>query len=135
VAAGPTAIGAGAFVAIKFVGYSLAGRQLNRIYDARRGSPLIFGLARTLLGVAAGVTYSIYAERLALSHSEFGFFLWLLPVRFTEWLFILFLFFERYDPHVARLVKNAALGSAWSYCLDVPAFLTAWLIPSGFWVC
>jgi hypothetical protein len=134
-AAGPTVIGAGAFVAIKFAGYTLAGRQLNRSHGAERGSPWIFGLARTCLGVAAGVTYAIYAERIAISHSDVGFFLWLLPVRVAEWLLILFLFFERHDLHIPRLLKNTGLGTAWSYLLDAPAFLAAWFIPGGFWVC
>src|SRR5262249_20288839 len=107
----------------------------NRAYAAYRGSAWVFGLARTLLGVAAGVTYAIYAERFALNHSELGFFLWLLPVRLTEWLLVLFLFFERHDFRLPRLAKFAVLGSAWSYAFDFPAFLVAWYFPGGFWVC
>jgi len=95
----------------------------------------VFGLARTFLGIAAGVTYSIYAERLALSHSELGFFVWLLPVRLAEWLLILFVFFERHEFRFSRWATFAAFGTVWSYVLDVPAFLVAWLIPGGFWVC
>jgi len=106
-----------------------------RAYRAERVRPWVFGVARTLLGIAAGVGYIFAAERAGLVRSELGFYVGLLPVRCGEWLLVLYLFFERARQDRSRLWPRTALGIAWSYVLDLPAIAAMAWIPGGFWAC
>jgi hypothetical protein len=67
---GGSLLGLGYFVGIKLVGYSLAGTYLNRQYSVESPRPLIFGLARTTLGLVFGVAYAGLAAGLALERGE-----------------------------------------------------------------
>src|SRR5262245_46052221 len=97
----------------------------------------MFGLARTVLGVVAGVSFALLAERSGLLRSELLWYVCLFPVRLMEWLLVLWLFFERKaaqkDP--GWLAGASMLGSLWSYVLDVPAVLSVFVVPGGMWVC
>jgi hypothetical protein len=134
-AAGPSLIGAGAFVAVKLAGYTAAGAFAKRRYGTARVSPFVFGVVRTLVGIAAGVACAIAADHLGLLRTEWLWFVLLVPVRLAEWSLVLALFFERGTGRTWRLLRWSALGSAWSYVLDAPAIAAMLLIPGGFWVC
>ncbi len=131
-AAGPLALGVAAFSTVKFFGYSLAGRTLNRANQVERPHPFAFGAARTLLGVIAGITYAMVIGRLGVHRSEVWYYVNLFPVRQAEWLLMLLLFYRRSE---RRRYIDSTLGTVWSYALDVPAVLLAWGIPGGFWIC
>jgi hypothetical protein len=134
-AGGPAAIGLVAFSVVKFVGYTAAGSWLASRYRSERANPAIFGLVRTLVGIAAGVATIWLGEQTGIVRAEFLFWACLIPVRMAEWSLVLWWFFERPEPRRGRMLKYAALGTAWSYALDVPAVLFMYYIPGGFWVC
>ncbi len=96
-AAGPLPLGIAAFAAIKFAGYTLAGRTLNRANHVTRPRPLAFGAARTLLGIVAGVSYATILARFGVHRSEVWYYVNLFPVRQLEWLLMLVLFYPRSD--------------------------------------
>ncbi len=133
--AGPSIIGAATFVGVKLLGYSVAGYVLKRRYAQRETRALAFGVARTLLGIIAGVVYGVVIVYFQITSSEWQFYVWLAPVRLAEWLLIIWLFFERDELNKKRLTLNSVLGSAWSYVLDVPAALSAFVVPGGMWIC
>jgi len=85
---GPTVAGVAYFVGVKFAGYSAAGALLNRAAGARRPHPVAFGLARTGIGIAAGVSYALALSRLPLTRGEIWFYPGLIPVRILEWLLV-----------------------------------------------
>jgi hypothetical protein len=57
VAFGPAPMGFAYFAAIKLAGYTVAGSRLNRVYRTAAPKPLVFGIARTTLGINAGVAF------------------------------------------------------------------------------
>jgi len=117
------------------VGYGLAGYQLNRLCRTTKPNPIIFGLTRTGLGLAAGVAFASVALWSDLTQSEAEFYVGLAPVRMAEWLLILWLFYVRSGLSRGRWVAYSALGSLWSYVLDIPAALSIFVIPGGVWIC
>lgn len=136
--AGPSMIGAGAFVAVKLVGYGLAGRRLNDAYaQVRRVSPSLFGVARTVLGIGVGVSFALVVSRWAVTSSTPLWYVALLPVRVCEWMLVIWLFYERARarPDWKRLLWLSFLGTLWSYALDLPAALSVIVVPGGMWVC
>lgn len=134
-AGGPTPIGLAAFTAVKFAGYTAAGSWFRRRYRNERVRPWLFGLVRTLVGIAAGVGCLYLGEKVGIVRAEFLFWACLVPVRMAEWSLVLWWFFERPDVRRGRLFAYASLGTAWSYALDVPAVIFMYYIPGGFWVC
>jgi hypothetical protein len=123
------------FAGVKLAGYTLAGEGLRRVYRAEKPKALLFGVARTALGVAAGVAFASIALRGGVDRSEAFYYVLLAPVRLAEWIFILWLFFDRRPASVGRLLGLAALGSLWSYVLDAPAIFAAFALPGGVWIC
>jgi len=132
---GPLPIGIGAFVGVKFAGYSLAAYALKRQYQESRGSVLGIGAARTAVGIVAGVAYAFLLGRFLADFAPPLFYVGLIPVRLAEWAFIIWAFFERPNVQRKRLIKYSALGSAWSFLLDIPAIVAVFTIPGGFWIC
>jgi hypothetical protein len=132
---GPEPLGMAYFTAVKFAGYSLAGRQLNRLTSSRRPRAFTFGIARTALGLAAGISFGLLAFNFGVMKSEPLFYVWLLPIRLGEWLLILWYFYRRVGLSGGRLVGFSAAGTIWSYVLDVPAILSVFVIPGGAWIC
>ena len=130
--AGPLPLGIAAFSAVKFVGYALAGRTLNRANHVTQPRPFTFGAARTVLGVIAGVSYATILGKLGVQRSDVWYYVNLFPVRQLEWLLMLVLFYRRSE---RRRYIDSTLGTVWSYVLDVPAVALAWVIPGGFWIC
>jgi hypothetical protein len=134
-AGGPTYIGIAAFAAVKLAGYTAAGAWLRRKYAAPRPSPLVFGVARTLLGLGVVISFATSMESIGLLRSEIAYYLVLLPVRFGEWLAVLWFFYRRAQPVRGRRWKHAALGTLGSYLLDLPAIFAAFTVPGGMWIC
>ena len=132
---GPSLIGITSFVVVKFAGYTYAGKVLKKAYQKESPKVLTFGVARTVLGIAVGIPYAYLASQVGIFNSSFMFLLLLLPVRFCEWLFILWVFFERGSVQPRRWFKNSFYGSGWSYVLDIPAIASVFVVPGGLWVC
>src|SRR5262245_16587631 len=129
---GPTISGLVVFTAVKIAGYSFAGHRLNKLCRTARPNPAVFGVARTVLGLAAGITFGL---GLGLAASELAFYLALAPVRMCEWLLVLWLFYRRSGLASGRWLMLALLGSLWSYFLDLPAIFAMVTLPGGMWIC
>lgn len=131
---GPSLIGAAAFTAVKLVGYSVAGRKLNKWYRVDSPHPIVFGIVRTCIGLAVGISLLYFLTGIAGQGDQL-FFAILIPVRFLEWFLVIFLFFERKQFSFKRITGNSALGIFYSFVLDIPAILSAFVVPGGMWVC
>ena len=136
---GPTPIGAIAYTGIKFAGYTLAAHALRRSYGASRTGFLGVGAVRTAVGIGVGIPYAFFMLFLGTSfQSELNwwwFYVGLIPVRMLEWIFVIWVFYESSPPRTGRLLKYSAMGSAWSFVLDIPAMAALFTIPGGFWIC
>jgi hypothetical protein len=128
------------FVGIKFAGYTAAALAIRKFYPDFKGKIAKVGGVRTAIGIGAGLAYGgIWWAGTSLSHSQdpsmFLYFLGLLPVRIAEWMWLMYLFFDRgwIDPQKA--FKVIAGGAAWSYFLDAIGVAAALVIPGGIWVC
>ena len=132
---GPAPLGFAYFVGVKFVGYSMAGSVLNRACRTTRPRPLVFGAARTALGVAAGVAFGFVASRFSLDPGSVQFLVALAPVRFGEWLLMLWLFYRSSGMTGGLWAASSLCGGLWSYALDLPAIWAMFIPPGGSWVC
>ena len=131
---GPEPLGLFYYVAVKAVGYTGAGYLLKRKFEH---SPhfLVFGIARTILGIIVGITYALCTEKYGLELTSPMFYILLLPVRFAEWFFIIWLFYHRHGINLRQLILYSVLGTIWSYFLDAPAIASVIFLPGGVWVC
>src|SRR5258707_368682 len=86
---GPEPMGLAYFAAGKIAGYSAAGYCPNRLCNTAKPRPALFGVARTGLGLAAGVGFGSLALRLGIGGPGPWFHMALAPVRVSEWLLIL----------------------------------------------
>lgn len=132
---GPTEIGIVYFSAVKLVGYSAAGLYLNRVEHTTRPHPLAFGVVRTVVGIAAGISYAFLLSGFAISNQEITFYAGLIPIRIIEWLVLLWLFYRGAENIETKRWKYVVLGVLWSYALDLPAVFAAFVLPGGFWIC
>ena len=133
--AGPMPLGLVYFAAIKMTGYTIAGYQLKRLYQVEAPNPFRFGAARTVLGIVAGVSFGFLTATLNIRQSELVYYLTLAPIRFAEWSFIIWYFFDRTWSQPSRLARYSLFGSLWSFLLDVPAILAVFVLPGGIWIC
>lgn len=133
---GPEPLGLAYFTGVKLIGYSMAGSYFRKKFDATRPRAVVFGAARTLLGLAVGVSFASLLAILGTSNAEALFFVLLVPVRFAEWWLTLFCFFTRklWIPH-STVFRHVAVGSVWSFLLDVPAIVSMFVLPGGAWIC
>ncbi len=132
---GPSPIvGLIAYTTIKVIGYSWFGSKLNKKYQKVEPRPYIFGIARTLLGLVAGIT-AIYLLEKINSNQGTIFLISLIPIRFFEWLLIIYIFFERIDFSFKRICKYSLVGIIYSFLLDIPVITSILIIPGGYWVC
>ncbi len=131
---GGSLLGLGYFAGIKLAGYSLAGLYLNRRLETLKPQPVLFGLARTAIGVAVGAGFVASADALDLRRGEIVWLALLIPVRIGEWWLALRLFYQRAGPEVAWR-PLIARGVLWSFALDLPALLAAFTLPGGIWIC
>ena len=137
---GPTPIGFVVFAGIKLAGYTAAARVLKANYNRPDRSPWTVGAARTALGIVVGGTYGAVWIALAIyarlgDWSLIAWFALLFPVRMAEWFIILWFFFDRELRDRRTILRYAALGTLWSYALDVIGMLAAAVTPFGFWIC
>ena len=140
--AGPGLIGFAAFTGVKLLGYSVAASVLTNVFQSPRNAWLV-GLARTGIGLVAGTLFGgawfLLAMRFDNKWPEWAaaslFFGLLIPIRLAEWSLLIHFFFDRGLVQRARDLKLAAVGSAWSFVLDVVGIVSAFVIPGGFWVC
>jgi len=123
------------FAGVKLAGYSVAGRYLRDKYAVERPAPLTFGIARTLLGLAAGCAAGALLLRNNIRQPELLFVLAILPVRIGEWLLAIWFFFVRGRKADLNLAKFALLGTGWSFLLDIPAIISMFVLPGGAWIC
>ena len=131
---GPLPLGLAYFAAVKFVGYAAAASFIKRRIPDSSASPWLVGGVRTVIGLGAGIGAAYVASQLGILRSEVGFYALLAPIRICEWLILLRLFFHR-DWEWSRSLKLAALGTVWSYVLDIPAIMAVFVIPGGAWIC
>jgi hypothetical protein len=135
---GPSIVGVATFATVKLVGYSYAGVQLNKYYTHLKTPAAIgFGVARTILGIAAGVAVSYVLSHWGITHEMLMWYLLLFPVRMAEWGFTIWLFYERRASTIdwGGLSRFSFFGSMWSYLLDIPAALSVFVVPQGVWIC
>ncbi len=110
-----------AFTAVKLAGYTYAGVYLNRRYELKV-NPFVFGIVRTLLGL-------VPFGAMVLCNAMDLFLYLLLPVRFLEWFFVIYIFYERGSFDLKRSIKFSALGMFWSLMLDVPSIVMLLTVP------
>jgi hypothetical protein len=132
---GGTGVGIAAFSAIKLAGYSGAAVYINRRERLHAPRPLVVGAARAAIGMAVGIAYAFTLSRVTVTSAEWTFYAGLIPVRLFEWLAVLWLFYRTWPGYQQQRWGYAAKGIAWSFCLDVPAVLAAFVVPGGFWIC
>jgi hypothetical protein len=131
---GPLPLGLAYFAAVKLVGYTAAASFIKWRIPNSSVSPWLVGGVRTVIGLGAGIGAAYLASQLGILRSEVGFYALLAPIRICEWLILLRLFFHR-DWDWSRSLKLAALGTVWSYVLDIPAVMAVFVIPGGAWIC
>ena len=140
-AGGPTLLGVAYFAAVKFAGYSLAGRFLKSRYHQASPNSFVVGGARTAVGIAAGIGAVALAGAVRIDVPSVAWYLLLTPIRLIEWLVVIWFFYERStwedsaSLRWSRMLKWSTLGILWSGLLDLPAVFAAFAIPGGFWVC
>ena len=146
---GPEPLGFAYFVGVKLGGYTAAAYALRKVYPNTQAGAVKAGVARTAIGIGAGLAYGALWFLLATKvlHTddpghgeqsmlaEYAYLTGLLPVRLAEWLLLLHLFFDRHLKNRATSLKCAVAGSIWSYCLDAIGIGAALVIPGGVWVC
>jgi len=101
-----------------------------------RTNPNIFGVIRTILGLAAGSGFGYLMLELEIDRGMMWWYVLLLPLRFLEWLLVIWFFYERRvaQLHAPRWCKFALFGTVWSYALDVIAAVVVLAIPGAVWV-
>ena len=133
---GPEPLGVVYFTGVKLAGYSMAGAYLRKRLAAQRPPAIVFGLARTMIGLAVGIAFASSLAALNIRNTEVSFYAVLLPVRMAERLLVIWLFFGRPAPLPGRVIlKYSLIGSVWSYLLDIPAIMAIFVLPGGAWIC
>jgi uncharacterized BrkB/YihY/UPF0761 family membrane protein len=119
-----------AMVIAKFIGYSIAGALLQKIYG-RGPNFLIFALLRIVLGFVFGLAFLIVGfsvEGLAASLlnssssaplSGIPILLSLITSRLLIWAALVWLFYERQDPQWKRFAVGVILGTIFSFLVDL----------------
>ena len=139
--AGPAPMAFGYFVAIKAAGYTAASLVLKNEFGVRKSpKPNVWsvGLTRTGIGIVAGLLYGalwifVLSEFTGDSYGVL-YYLFLLPIRLAEWIFLIWIFLDRGLHDRVRMWKYAAFGTICSYALDAIAVSAALVLPGGIWV-
>lgn len=132
---GGDALGLLYFCGIKFAGYTAMAAVLRRRYPGATAASWRVGLARTVIGLAAGMGVMLLVAPLHLAAATPAFYVLLLPVRLAGWLLVLWWFYERPGWRWRRVLGWAGVGYVWSCLLDVPALGSALLMPGGVRMC
>jgi hypothetical protein len=130
------------FTGVKLAGYTAYSHYLRNMLDdpSDRGFGRTFkiGGTRTLIGLAAGLSYGALAWATHLfdrgDASTVIYLLGLLPIRIAEWWLLLWLFFPMKN-EAGKIGKGVTFGIIVSYLLDALGILAALVIPGGAWVC
>lgn len=133
--AGPESLGFAYFAGVKLAGYCGAAVYLNRRFEDRKANVLLAGIARTVIGLVAGVVTVTALSTFAVGRSDWLFFAVLVPLRICEWLLLLWLFYRRPTWEFPTMLRFAWFGTIWSFYLDLPAILAVFLLPGGMWIC
>jgi len=123
-----------AYATVKLAGYTFFGKKLNQWYNKTKPRPLVFGAARTLLGIVIGIG-SLFLLGGLTSNQGTLFLIFLIPIRFFEWFLILYLFFERNNFSFKRISGFSVQGIFFSFALDIPVIFSVFVIPGGVWIC
>jgi len=141
-AGGPAPLGFAYFVGVKLIGYTAAAVVLRRRYPESKTAIVKVGLARTGIGIAAGAAYgALWYMALKLLPPPTGsaylvlYMVGLFPVRIAEWMWLIYLFFDRTLRDRSMALESAVDGTFWSYGLDAIGIAAAFVTPGGFWVC
>ena len=139
---GPGPLGFVYFVGVKLAGYTAAGSLLKRVYGTGNPGLLKVGVTRTVIGLVAGLAYGgVWILAMLKSQPsnsylpEFFYFAGLFPIRIAEWLFLIYLYFDRRFADKPKALKAAIGGTIWSNCLDAVGIGATFVIPGGLWVC
>jgi len=123
----PSPAAAAVYGVIKVVGYGVYAAALAK-YAGPKVHPAVFGVAKTLLGFAAGIAFFfVLVEHLPPASDLF---VWLIaiPIRLAVWVLALHLFF-RFGQGWRALLGAAVLGTALSYALDGVMWLLYRVLP------
>ena len=116
------------YFAVKTAGYASSAVFINRSYGSSVcASPLGFGVTRTAVGAVLGVLFLAF---LASAHLNINPYLAVAPLRFAIWLGFLRIYFGN-APSPGRWLLFGALGSVWSYLLDLVVAGIVLLMPGA----
>ncbi len=136
----PGPVGWGAFAAVKFAGYVLAGFVLKRLYPAIIAVPAKIAAVRTGLGILIGpVLLLAFAGLAAAMHwdsdSNVLPYLALVCIRVLVWALVIWMFLRNTAESRGYLWVNAGVGAIWSCLLDLPAFFLLNIVPGKIPIC
>jgi hypothetical protein len=114
---GPGPFGFVYFVGVKLAGYTVAGWRLKEVYGTGAPRLLNVGVTGTVISLGAGRAYG-GLWILAMSKSqpansylpEFLYFAGLFPIRIAEWLFVIYLYFDRRFIDQPKGLKQRSVG-------------------------
>jgi|CXWL01.1.fsa_nt_gi hypothetical protein len=122
-----------ALAVVKLIGYSASAFFFNARYGNRKANPILFGVARTALGMLLGAAAG-FAGLIAFELAFIVFLLGLIPFRIFEWFLTLWVFYRKSENFRGTLATNVTLGIVWSFALDIPAII-GFIATGGFWIC
>ena len=113
------------FFAIKFAGYTLAARYLNKTFPDKERNVLLVGFTRTLIGVTFGLLVfesQQFLPPLPRGYGLFAYIVGLSLIRSIEWTILIRSFYwTAYTK--SELLTTVPFLIIWSFILDVPASL------------
>ena len=133
----PSIFGAILLVAIKFVGYRYAGVWLNLSFAGlTRTNPNILRRHSYHSGTGRRSAFGYLVGEIDIHRGMMWWYVLLLPLRFLEWLLVIWFFYERRvaQLYAIRWCKFALFGTIWSYVLDVIAAVVVLVTPGAFWI-
>jgi hypothetical protein len=136
----PGPFGLGAFVAVKFAGYVLAGLALKKLYPAIVAAATKIAAVRTGLGILIGpvllLAFAGVADAMHWdSDSKLLPYLVLLCIRVLVWALVIWMFLRKTAESRNYLWINAGVGAIWSCLLDLPAFFLLNIAPGKIPIC
>ncbi|MFT3742844.1 MAG: hypothetical protein QM785_00995 [Pyrinomonadaceae bacterium] len=122
-----------AFALVKLVGYSVSALFFNARYADSRANPILFGVARTALGMLLGAAVG-FAGLIEFELALVVFLSGLIPFRIFEWFLTLWFFYRRSENFQGTMASHITLGIVWSFVLDIPAII-GFIATGGYWIC
>ena len=110
-------------VIVKFVGYTVFGVILNRIFK-KEVFPVLFGVARTITGLLLGLLTILLAALITPV-------LWYVLLRIGVWYLLIWYFYERrgYSDKTFRIAVLS--GVTWSFLLDGILYALSSIFPDS----